>query len=544
MTKNQHQKPRQKPHQKPRVYLYDSTLRDGAQTSTVNFSARDKKEIALMLDGLGIDYIEGGWPGANPTDDEFFANLPKLQNSSFAAFGMTRRPSSSVENDPGLNALINTQTKSICIVGKAWDFHLTNALNVSEAENLAMIGESIAHIKKSKKELMFDAEHFFDGYKANPKFALKVIETAYQNGARWIVLCDTNGGTLPSEISSIIKKVVKKIPGDNLGIHCHNDTGNAIANSIAAVEAGVRQVQGTINGLGERCGNANLISIIPILMLKMNYDVGISKEKLTSLTKTSHFLDDLLSKQKDQFAPFVGEFAFAHKGGLHVSAIAKNPKSYEHIEPELVGNKRKIMVSDQAGRSNIIARLKEIGLNDDDNKIKYSQISDLVNKVKDLEAKGYAYDGADASFEILAKKFLSVVPNYFELISFRVLDERRQNFQNLPVLMAEATIKIKIGNKVIMAVAEGNGPVNALDKALRKALSKKYPILENVFLSDYAVRILTPSDGTEAITRVQIESSDNDGNKWQTIGVSANILDASYNALYDSITFKLMREEK
>ena len=524
---------------KPRIYLYDSTLRDGAQTSTVNFGVRDKKEISLMLDNLGIDYIEGGWPGANPTDDEFFANLPDLKNSRFCAFGMTRRQSSSAANDPGLNALINSPAGSICIVGKAWDFHLEHALHISEEENLQMIGQSIAHIVHHKKEAMFDAEHFFDGFKASPDFALKVVETAYKNGARWIVLCDTNGGTLPSEIAKIVKEVTKKIPGENLGIHCHNDTGNAVANSIAAVEAGVRQVQGTINGLGERCGNANLTSIIPILTLKMDFDVGLSEKELKNLRKTSNFLDDLIAKPRDKFAPFVGEFAFAHKGGLHVSAIAKNPKSYEHIEPEKVGNMRKIMVSDQAGRSNIIARLKEIGLSEEDDDIKFSQVADLVNKVKELEAKGYAYDGADASFELLAKRSLSVVPNYFDLISFRVLDERRGD-----ELVSEATIKIKIGKKTLMAVAEGNGPVNALDKALRNALSKKYPILDQVFLSDYKVRILTPSDGTEAVTRVQIESQDSQGNKWHTIGVSVNIVDASYRALCDSITFKLMKNEK
>lgn len=528
---------------KERVYLYDSTLRDGAQTSTVNFNVRDKREIATMLDNLGIDYIEGGWPGANPTDDEFFGNLPKIKNSTFSAFGMTRRPTSSVKNDPGLNALINSPAKSICIVGKSWDFHLTNALNISEEENLKMIGESIAYIKKSKKEPMFDAEHFFDGYKANPKFAMKVVQAAYDAGARWVVLCDTNGGTLPSEIFKIVTQVTKKIPGKNLGIHCHNDTGNAVANSLAAVEAGVRQIQGTINGLGERCGNANLTSIIPTLILKMGFDVGISENKLKNLVKTSNFLDDLIAKPKDRFAPYVGEFAFAHKGGLHVSAIAKNPKSYEHIEPELVGNRRKIMVSDQAGRSNIIARLKEMGLNEDSEDIKYSQISDLVNKVKELEAKGYAYDGADASFELLAKRSLSVVPNYFELVGFRVLDERINNSKGAVTLVSQATTKIRVGKKIVMSVAEGNGPVNALDKALRKALSRKYPILKNVFLSDYKVRILTPSDGTEAVTRVQIESMDDKGHKWSCIGVSENIVDASYRALYDSITFKLMKEK-
>lgn len=527
---------------KPRVYLYDSTLRDGAQTSTVNFGVRDKIKIAEKLDALGIDYIEAGWPGANHVDDEFFANLPKLKKSHFTAFGMTRRANASAGNDAGLNALINSNVKSICIVGKTWDFHLKNALNVSEEENFAMIADSIKYIVSKKKEAMFDAEHFFDGYKANPEFALKCIETAYKAGARWIVLCDTNGGSLPSEISEIVKTVTKIIPGENLGIHCHNDTGNAVANSLAAVQSGVRQIQGTINGLGERCGNANLISLIPTLTLKLGYDVGIDEEGLKTLVKTSNFLDDLLNKERDRFAPYVGEFAFAHKGGLHVSAMAKNTKSYEHIEPEKIGNHRKIMVSDQSGRSNIIARLKEIGLDPDDH-IKFSQISDLVNQVKELESKGYAYDSADASFEILAKRSLSVVPNYFDLVGFRVLDERKYDDKGNIVTIAEATIKVKIDNKVTLAVAEGNGPVNALDKALRKALAKKYPILKTIKLTDYKVRILTPSDGTQAITRVQIESSDNKGHKWTTIGVSQNIVDASYRALFDSITYKLIKEQ-
>ncbi|MBM5782431.1 MAG: citramalate synthase, partial [Pelagibacterales bacterium] len=371
---------------KPRVYLYDSTLRDGAQTSTVNFGVRDKIEIAKIIDSLGIDYVEGGWPGANPTDDEFFSNLPKLKKSKFSAFGMTKRSGVSATNDTGLNALINSDTKSVCIVGKTWDFHLKNALHISEAENLDMISDSIQHIVKKKKEAMFDAEHFFDGYKANPKFALKAIKTAFESGARWIILCDTNGGTLPSEISKIVKDVTKHIPGENLGIHCHNDTGNAVANSLAAVESGVRQIQGTINGLGERCGNANLISIIPTLCLKMGFDVGISEEQLKNLVHVSNFLDDLLNKERDKFAPYVGKYAFAHKGGLHVSAVAKNPTSYEHVQPEKVGNQRQIMISDQAGRSNIISRLKEIGIELKD-EIKTSQVANLVNQVKELEAK-------------------------------------------------------------------------------------------------------------------------------------------------------------
>lgn len=513
---------------KPRIYLYDSTLRDGAQTSTVNFSARDKIEIAYKLDELGIDYIEGGWPGANPTDDEFFANLPILKKSRFSAFGMTRRSNASAANDAGLNALINSGVKSVCIVGKTWDFQLTHALNISEEENLAMISESIAHIVKKKKEAMFDAEHFFDGYKANPKFALDAIKAAFDAGARWIVLCDTNGGTLPSEIFKIVSEVTKKIPGENLGIHCHNDTGNAVANSIAAVEAGARQIQGTINGLGERCGNANLISLIPTLMLKLGFDVGINEKHLKNLTKVSHFLDDLLNKDRDKFAPYVGKYAFAHKGGLHVSAVEKNPQCYEHVAPEKVGNHRQIMISDQAGRSNIISRLREIG-------IESKNVSELVNKVKDLEAQGYAYDAADASFEILAKKFLSSVPNFFDLISFRVLNEREKN--------SEAIIKVRVGNKITMSVAEGNGPINALDKALRKALSRRYPILKNIKLTDYKVRILTPFAGSKAVTRVQIESSDDKGNKWTTIGVSENIVDASFNALHDSITYRLLKSD-
>lgn len=524
-----------------KVYIYDATLRDGAQTSTVNFSFKDKIETSKLLDNLSIDYIEAGWPGANKTDDDFFDNLPALKNSQFSAFGMTRKPKNSADSDPGLQALINSKASAICIVGKSWDFHLKNAINVTEEENFAMIGDSIKEIVKAGKEALFDSEHFFDGYKSNKEFTLKCIEVAYAAGARWIVLCDTNGGSLPSEVFKIVREVVKTLPGASLGIHCHNDTGNAVANSIAAVEAGVRQVQGTLNGLGERCGNANLVSIIPTLKLKMGYDLSVSDEDLTKLTKTSRYFDELTGLQTDHFAPYVGQFAFAHKGGLHVSAMAKSTKSYEHIAPELVGNERKIMVSDQAGRSNIISRLKEIGLNADDD-IKYSKISDLVTKVKDLEAEGYAYDGADASFELLAKKTLDVVPNFFDLVEFRTVDECKYDKNGETFMVSKAVIKLKIDGEEVISVAEGIGPVNALDRALRDALSAKYPLLKDVFLTDYKVRILTSSDGTEATTRVQIESSDKKGNTWTTIGVSANIVDASYRALYDSITFKLMKE--
>jgi len=524
---------------KPRVYIYDSTLRDGAQTSTVNFSAQNKIEIAKKLDELGIDYIEGGWPGANPTDDEFFSNLPKLKKSQFVSFGMTRRINTSADNDNNLNAVINTEVNSVCIVGKSWDFHLKHALHISEQENLNIINDSIKHIIKRKKLAMFDAEHFFDGYKANPEFALNVIKTAYNAKARWIILCDTNGGTLPNEIFKIVQEVTKVIPGDYLGIHCHNDTGNAVANSISAVEAGVRQVQGTINGLGERCGNANLITLIPTLSIKMGYDTGISETNLKNLVKTSNFLDDILNKESDKFAPYVGKYAFAHKGGLHVSAVLKNASSYEHIDPEKIGNHRKIMVSDQAGKSNIINRLKEIGLINDHKKLE-NKINDLVQKVKELESQGYAYDGADASFELLAKESLTTIPKFFELKSFSVVDERINDDTKIKILSSKAKIKVKINNKIINASSNGNGPVNALDNALRKCLIQKYSILEKVKLIDYKVRILTPSYGTKAITRVQIESGDNEGKKWTTIGVSENIVDASFCALNDSINYYLI----
>lgn len=523
-----------------KIYLYDSTLRDGGQTSTVNFGVKDKVEISKKLDSLGIDYIEGGWPGANPTDDEFFDNLPKLTNSKFSAFGMTRRTDRSAQNDEGLNSLANTDVSSICIVGKAWDFHLKHALKISEEENLRMISDSISYLSSKNKEVLFDAEHFFDGFKANKEFSLNVIKAAYKSGARWVVLCDTNGGTLPSEIKEIVSEVTKEIPGENLGIHCHNDTENAVSNSLAAVEAGARQIQGTLNGLGERCGNANLTSLIPILKLKLGYELSISDEAIKNLTKTSHFLDDLLNKPRNNFAPFVGKFAFAHKGGLHVSAVAKNPASYEHIDPEIVGNDRLIMVSNQAGRSNIISRLKELNIEFPEN-TKTSQISDLVDKVKELEAKGYAYDSADASFELLAKKTLGIVPKFFELQGFRALDERRFNANGELTLVSESTVKVKIDDEIVLKVAEGNGPVNALDNALKKCLITKYPSLKDVYLTDYKVRILTPMDGTKAVTRVQIELSDG-VSKWSVIGVSQNIVDASYEALNDGIVYKLLND--
>lgn len=519
-----------------RVYIYDSTLRDGAQTQGIDFSVLDKQFIAGQLDKLGIDYIEGGWPGANPTDDQFFAKLPEVKHSIYTAFGMTRRAGTGAGNDPGLNTLLNVGTKTVCIVGKSWDYQVTHALEIALEENLAMISESIAHIVKQKREAVFDAEHFFDGYKANPEYALKVAEAAYKAGARWIVLCDTNGGTLPQEISEIVRQVVKKIPGDHLGIHCHNDTEQAVANSLAAVQAGVRQVQGTINGVGERCGNANLTAIIPTLVLKMGFKTGVSKEGLKQLTHISRAVQERLNRAPNPYAAYVGASAFAHKGGLHVSAVAKHPKSYEHIEPEAVGNVRNILVSDQAGRSNILASLKTAGLVVDPRDPK---VAELVDEVKKREAAGYAYDGADASFELLARRMLGGIENFYDLQSFRVIDERRFNAKGKLITLSEATIKLKIKGKTLMTVAEGNGPVNALDKALRKALSLKYKQLKEMRLVDYKVRII-PSHGTDALTRVWIESADASGNHWCTIGVSANVIDASYNALQESIIYKLL----
>jgi 2-isopropylmalate synthase len=522
-----------------RVYIYDSTLRDGAQTQGVDFSAADKAAIARELDEVGIDYVEGGWPGANPTDDAFFGAPPTLSRGRLSAFGMTRRSGRSAENDPGLTAVLAAKTSVVCLVGKTWDFHAKVALGVELDENLEMIRDSIALAADRADEAVFDAEHFFDGYKENPDFALACVKAAHEAGARWIVLCDTNGGTLPDEIERIVGEVAKHIPGDRLGIHCHDDTGNAVANSLAAVRAGARQVQGTLNGLGERCGNANLISIIPSLQVKMGYDTGLSKEDLTRLTHLSRFLDDRLNRAPNAGAAYVGERAFAHKGGLHVSAIEKDPRTYEHVDPTVVGNERHIVVSDQSGRSNVLALFREIGLEVDP---KNPKLNRLLEDVKQREHEGYAYDGAEASFELLARRALESVPEYFTLRSFRVMDERRWNARGELVTLSEATIKMDIGENDYMTVAEGNGPVNALDNALRRALDAVYPQLADMQLVDYKVRILTPGGGTGAVTRVMIESEDGEGRRWSTVGVSANVIDASYNALHDALTYKLFRD--
>lgn len=524
---------------KNRVYLYDSTLRDGSQARGVDFTVADKQAIARALDKLGIDTIEGGWPGANPGDDAFFADLPKLKHATITAFGMTRRAGRSAENDPGLQTLLGSAAGGVCLVGKAWAHQVEKALGVSLKENVRMISESLALAGKKKREVLFDAEHFFDGYKSNPTYALEVIKAAYANGCRWVVLCDTNGGSLPHEIESIVAEITQHIPGDHLGIHCHNDTENAVANSLAAVRAGVRQVQGTINGIGERCGNANLISIIPNLMLKMGYTTNIRPENLSLLTDISRLLDERIGRLSNQQAAYVGSAAFAHKGGLHVSAMAKDSTSYEHINPALVGNHRTILVSDKAGRSNILERLAQMGIR---LAADHPGIAALVSEVKHREAQGYAYESAEASFELLARRMLEQVPDFFELQKFRVLDERRWNAKRQLITVSEATIKLSIHGEEVMTVAEGNGPVNALDAALRKALLKRYPKVKDITLTDFKVRILTPHEATRALTRVMIESRDAKGHVWTTVGVSANIIDASFNALHDSITYRLLRE--
>lgn len=525
-----------------RVYLYDSTLRDGAQARGIDFTVADKQAIARELDALGIDYIEGGWPGANPNDDAFFADAPALKRAQLTAFGMTRRAGRSASNDTGLADVLGAGTPSVCLVGKAWDKQAEVALGVSTKENLRMIADSIEHVVKQKREAVFDAEHFFDGYASNPAYALEVVKTAYAAGARWVVLCDTNGGSLPHHIDHVVREVCNIVPGTHLGIHCHNDTDAAVANSIAAVQAGVRQVQGTINGIGERCGNANLISVIANLVLKLGYQTGISESGLKRLSATSRLVDDRLNRAGNPHAPYVGAAAFAHKGGLHVSAMAKDSTSYEHIAPEKVGNQRLILVSDKAGKSNIISRLKQLGL---EKEAADSRLDTLVKEIKDLEKKGYAYDDADASFELLVRRRLGTVPDYFDLHSFRVIDERRFNAKGKVVTMSEATIKLTIAGKknVRMTVAEGNGPVNALDAAIRKALIPTYKHLKAMHLSDYKVRILTPQEATAALTRVMIESRDESGHLWNTIGVSHNVIDASFNALHDSITYMLLKSK-
>jgi 2-isopropylmalate synthase len=522
-----------------RVYLFDTTLRDGAQTTGVDFSLPDKHRIAGMLDELGIDYIEGGYPGANPVDTAFFAAPPALK-AQFTGFGMTKRAGVSLSNDPGLKTLFDAKAKAICFVAKSWDYHVHVALGCTLEENLDGIRESIAEAKRRGFEPLLDCEHFFDGYKANPDYALACAKTAFDAGARWVVLCDTNGGTLPHEIDAIVSTVTKTVPGAYLGIHAHDDTGNAVANSLAAVRAGVRQIQGTLNGLGERCGNANLVTLIPSFKLKPEladaYEIGVSDGALAGLTIMSRAFDEILNRQPRRQAPYVGASAFATKAGIHASAVVKDPKTYEHVPPESVGNKRLVLVSTQAGKSNILAELERVGVvvSKDD-----PRVSRLLDEVKEREALGYAYEGADASFELLARRVLGEVPEYFRIERFKVNVERRYNAMGDLVTFSEATVKVVVGGQELISAAEGDGPVNALDKALRKDLGSYQRFIDDVQLVDFRVRIF--QGGTDAVTRVLIESQDGQGNSWTTVGVSPNIIDASFQALTDSINWKLMK---
>jgi len=524
-----------------RLYIFDTTLRDGAQTQGVDFSVEDKRQIALALDALGVDYVEGGFPGANPTDTDFFAHPPKLKTARFTAFGMTKRAGRSAANDPGLAAVIDAQTDATCLVGKTWDFQVDVALEIPRSENVDCIAQSIAAVKARGREPMLDAEHFFDGYQANPDYALECIRAAHDAGANWLVLCDTNGGNMPETVYRIVSEVKAKLPSAQFGIHAHNDTEQAVAVSLAAIRAGVRQVQGTLNGLGERCGNANLCALLPTLLLKepfaSQFETGVTKEQLARLTQVSRLLDEMLNRAPNKHAAYVGPSAFAHKGGLHSSAVLKDPRTYEHVPPETVGNARKILVSDQAGRSNLLSRLADLGIDVD---AKDVRINRLLEEVKQREYLGYTYDGAEASFALLARRALGEVPDYFDVENFRVMVERRHNARGELVSMSEAVVKMKIGDTLFHNVGTGNGPVNALDDALRKDLGKYSSYIADLRLVDFKVRILT--SGTEAVTRVLIESADDKGERWSTVGVSANIVDASFEALTDSITYKLLRD--
>ena len=526
-----------------RLFLFDTTLRDGQQTPGVDFSVEDKIAIAEMLDQFGLDYVEGGYPGANPTDTSFFAQK-RTHRAKFVAFGMTKRAGVSASNDPGIAALVQAKSDAICYVAKSWDYHVRVALGCSNDENLENIRASVQAAVSAGKEALVDCEHFFDGYKANPDYALSCAKTAYEAGARWIVLCDTNGGTQPSEVKAIVEAAVASgIPGANLGIHAHDDTGQAVANSLAAVQAGVRQVQGTLNGIGERCGNANLISIIPTLVLKPafadKFETGIGRAALEGISRLSRNFDELLNRAPEPQAPYVGTSAFATKAGIHASAIAKEPQTYEHVPPESVGNRRRVMVSDQGGKANFITELKRRGI---EVPADGQRLDTLIAIVKEHEAQGYAYEGADASFELLARRTLHTVPEFFRVDSFRCMVERRFDALGNLKTVSEAIVRVEIDGEERLSVAEGHGPVNALDLALRKDLGKYQNEIADLELADFKVRIL--NGGTEAITRVLIESHDRTGARWWTVGVSENIIDASFQALMDSIVYKLMKNRE
>jgi 2-isopropylmalate synthase len=510
------------------ITIFDTTLRDGTQGEGISLTAEDKVKIALKLDALGIHYIEGGNPFSNGKDMEFFKRVRDMNlNAKITAFGSTRRKNITCEQDDNLRQLIEAKTPAATLVGKTWDFHVHTALQTTLEENLAMIYESVAYVNQHGIETIFDAEHFFDGYKANPEYALETLRKAKEAGAAWIVLCDTNGGTLPNEIYDIVTRVVAEIDAP-IGIHTHNDCELAVANTLAAVNAGARQVQGTINGYGERCGNANLCSIIPNLQLKMGYKV-ITDEQLRTLTSTARYVSEIANVIMPVGQPYVGNAAFAHKGGIHVSAILKDSKTYEHIQPELVGNKQRVLVSELAGQSNIISKAQQLGLD-----VNTSQSRAMIERVKELEHQGYQFEGADASLELLIRDAFGQTKDMFTVESFKMTVEK-----NASGMVSEAIVKIRVGDQLVYTVAEGNGPVNALDNALRKALMDFYPDIRNVHLTDYKVRVLDEKDATAAKVRVLIESTDFK-ESWSTVGVSSNVIEASWEALVDSIRYALL----
>ncbi len=518
-----------------KIFLYDTTLRDGSQAEEVNFTVNDKINITKRLIDFGIDCIEGGWPGSNPRDVDYFLSLKPagVPVEKISAFSSTRRAKLKCEDDPIIQALLAAGVPNLTVFGKSWNLHITDALGISLEENLEMVYDTVSYLKKYATNVFFDAEHFFDGYMANPEYALKVLNVAKDAGADCLVLCETNGGRMVDEVFDAVGTVRASIPEANLGIHCHNDCDLAVANSIYAVLAGARHVQGTINGIGERCGNANLCSIIPNLQLKYGFNC-VSADKLKELRDLSNFVDELGNISPNNKQPYVGRSAFAHKGGIHVSAVMKNPHTYEHIKPELVGNQQRVLLSDLSGKSNLLYKAEKFGLDivNDDETVKM-----MLSRLKLMENQGYAYEGAEASFELMLLNAMGKLPKYFDLISYRVIDEKR-NILETPY--AEATVMLAVNDVLEHTAAAGNGPVNALDHAVRKALTKFYPSLADMRLVDYKVRILDGTNGTEALTRVLMESTD-DVSNWSTVGVATNIIDASYQALVDALQYKLYK---
>lgn len=521
------------------IKIYDTTLRDGTQGEGLSLSVDDKIKIVRRLDELGFHYIEGGWPGSNPKDREFFDRMKgsPLKSARLAAFSCTRRPRSPVEQDSSLGAILESGVKTAAIFGKAWDFHVTKALNTTQEENLAMIAETIAYLKEKGLEVIYDAEHFYDGYKHNPAYALKTLEAAVEAGADLLCLCDTNGGSMPDEVHGVTAEICRRFPETAVGIHAHNDAGLAAANSLMAVKAGATQVQGTINGYGERCGNADLCTVIPSLMLKMGRRC-LGKEQLARLTELSRYVNELANLIPNSHQPYVGNSAFAHKGGIHVSALKKRPETYELIDPAAVGNTRRVLVSELSGMSNILYKIEELGLEVDPSHTG-EETRKVLSRIKELENQGYQFEGAEASFELLIRKAFNTHRVPFTLETLRVIMEMKED----GTVHSEAVIKMRVGERVIHTAAEGNGPVNALDNALRKALEDFYPEIRSMTLSDYRVRVLDGDRGTGALVRVLIETTDRQ-ETWGTVGVSSNIIEASWRALVDSLAFGLLKQKK